>query len=77
MIKGFEIKAKGVKHCPFCGSDEITVIDPEVYMKDGLKCVWIRCDECGVQMSGYAKDVGDYDTAYQEAFRKWERRVIV
>ena len=75
MIKGFEVKAKLTKACPYCGSRNITTINPEAFRKSGLTCNWITCDNCGVRMSGYSEEAGDYNTAYRESLKLWNRRV--
>ena len=74
MIKGFEVKARLTKACPHCGSRNIVTIDPEAFREDDLKCNWITCDNCGARVSGYSEDAGDYNTAYRESLKVWNRR---
>ena len=75
MIKGFHVAAKLAKACPFCGGKRIVTIDPDTFREDGLRCVWIECDDCGGRVSGYSDDFGDYNTAYRNGLMKWNGRV--
>jgi DNA-directed RNA polymerase subunit RPC12/RpoP len=74
MINGFEVKARLTKACPYCGSRNIVTIAPKAYRDNGLRCNWITCEDCGARVSGYSNDEGDYNTAYREALKVWNRR---
>ena len=74
MIKGFEVKARLAKACPHCGSRNIVTIDPKCFREGGLSANWITCDNCGARVSGYSEDAGDYNTAYRESLKVWNRR---
>jgi len=74
MIKGFERKAPLTKACPYCGSKKVVMTMPEVFKKESLRAMVISCDDCGAMMHGFSQEVGDYNTAYRDALKRWNHR---
>lgn len=74
MIKNYEMKARLVKACPHCGSKNIVTIIPREFKKNGLRANFIKCENCDAYVNGYTNVSGDYNGAYREALKKWNRR---
>ncbi|MBR4344846.1 MAG: Lar family restriction alleviation protein [Lachnospiraceae bacterium] len=58
---------KGLKKCPFCGSDDIHIID-RIDCSDGLHTYYhVKCKECGVSTDEFANQYA--------SIVAWNRRV--
>lgn len=56
----------GLKKCPFCGSDEVCIID-RIDCSDGLHTYYhVKCKKCGGSS-------GEYNTQF-DAIIAWNRR---
>ena len=76
------IKAKLAKPCPCCGSRNVKMDNPEWIAMYDIKCASIECDNCGLQITGYAgydyvtKEDVTIQQAYRKALTRWNRRVV-
>ena len=64
---GAGIMEKGLKNCPFCGAEEVHVID-RIDVSDGIGIFYhVRCKNCGVSTDEFKSQF--------DAIVAWNRRV--
>lgn len=69
-----------MKNCPFCGSNNITVGDRDVYnaVMEDVGCVGsvieVQCKDCDSEVKCYTQDE-TYDEAVNLVISKWNKRV--
>lgn len=66
-----EVLARLAKPCPMCGSREVMTDRPSFFREKELGCTSIYCKKCNLEIWGYGTD---FNTAYHEALKNWNRR---
>ena len=71
MMFDNEVRARLAKPCPFCGCGMVKTDRPAFFREHKLEATSITCDRCGAQVYGMGSD---FNTAYHEALKLWNRR---